>query len=149
VHPSRRKNRERDDDSLREGIRPPEKSEDREKSLLDRIEHAKTAEARDQAYLQLARLYSQSGDLRARDIIDKIDDSDVRNQARSFIDMELIFGAVNKKDADRIVELVRIGELTHIQKAWALTNAARLVYKTDKDRANRFARAGRCRSAPH
>ncbi|HEV8141172.1 MAG TPA: hypothetical protein VGP81_15465 [Pyrinomonadaceae bacterium] len=128
-------NRERDDDSLREGIRPPEKSEDREKSLLDRIEHAKTAEARDQAYLQLARLYSQSGDLRARDIIDKIDDSDVRNQARSFIDMELIFGAVNKKDADRIVELVRIGELTHIQKAWALTNAARLVYKTDKDRA--------------
>ena len=128
-------NRERDDDSLREGIRPPEKSEDREKSLLDRIEHAKTAEARDQAYLQLARLYSQSGDLRARDIIDKIDDSDVRNQARSFIDMELIFGAVNRKDADRIVELVRIGELTHIQKAWALTNAARLVYKTDKDRA--------------
>ena len=128
-------NRERDDDSLREGIRPAEKSEDREKSLLDRIEHAKTAEARDQAYLQLARLYSQSGDLRARDILDKIADSDVRNQARSFIDMELIFGAVNKKDTDRIVELVRIGELTHIQKAWALANAARLVYKTDKDKA--------------
>jgi len=128
-------NRERDDDSLREGIRPPEKGEDREKSLLDRIEHAKTAEARDQAYLQLARLYSQSGDLRARDVIDKIDDSDMRNQARGFIDMELMFRAVDKKDADRIIELVRIGELTHIQKAWSLTNAARLVYKTDKDKA--------------
>jgi hypothetical protein len=127
--------RDRDDDSLREGIRPPEKSEDREKSLLDRIERAKTAAERDQLYLQLATLYSQTGDLRARDIVDKIDDSDVRGQASPFIDMQLVFRAVEKKDTDRILEMVRIGHLTHIQKTWALAQTAKLLYKTDSDKA--------------
>lgn len=127
--------RDRDDDSLREGIRPREKSEDREKTLLDRIEHAKTAAERDQLYLQLARLYSQAGDMRARDMVEKIDDSDTRNQARAFIDMEIVLWAVDKKDVDRILDFVRIGELTHIQKAWALTQAAKLVYKADRERA--------------
>jgi len=35
--------RKRDDDALREGIRPPQKSEDLEQSLLDQIDRAKNA----------------------------------------------------------------------------------------------------------
>ena len=61
--------RQRDDDSMRLGIRPPQSSEDREKTLLDRIDRAKTSAERDQLYIQLARLYTESGDPRARDYV--------------------------------------------------------------------------------
>lgn len=44
--------RQRDDDSVREGIRPRETSENREKALLDRIDRVKTSEERDQLYLE-------------------------------------------------------------------------------------------------
>lgn len=127
--------RNRDDDTLREGIRPTEKSEDREKALLDRVERAKTAEERDQLYLQLARLYGETGDLRAREFIDKISDSELRKSARAFIDANMTLRAVDRKEIDRILELVRTGELTHVQKAWALTQTAKLLHKTDSGRA--------------
>ena len=127
--------RQRDDDSLREGIRPTEKGEDREKSLLEQLERAKTAEQRDQLYLQLARLYTDNGDMRARDYVEKVSDSEVRNQARPFMDAVLVLRAIEKKDPDRILEMVRIGDLPHIQKAWALTQAAKLVYKNDLEKA--------------
>ncbi len=127
--------RNRDDDTLREGIQPPQSGDDREKAIMDRIDRAKTAEERDQLYLQLARLYGETGDLRARDIVEKIDDSEIRNQARAFIDASMMLRAIDKKEIDRIIELVRIGELTHVQKSWALTQAAKFLYKTDIEKA--------------
>ena len=127
--------RQRDDDSMRLGIRPPQSSEDREKALLDRIDRAKTSAERDQLYIQLARLYTESGDARARDYVAKIEDTDLRNQVRPYIDGTMMLRAVDKKDIDRILELMRNGELTHLQKAWALTQAAKLVAKTDPEKA--------------
>ncbi|HKO35693.1 MAG TPA: hypothetical protein VJV21_04390, partial [Pyrinomonadaceae bacterium] len=127
--------RQRDDDTLREGIRPNETGEDREKSLLAQLERAKTAEQRDQLYLQLAQLYTSSGDLRAREYVEKVSDLEIRNQARPFMDAMLMLRAIEKKEPDRIQEMVRIGDLPHIQKAWALTQAAKLVYKDDLEKA--------------
>jgi hypothetical protein len=127
--------RDRDDETLREGIRPPQKSEDREQALLDRIEHAKTSDERDALYLQLARLRVENGDLRARDFIDKIDDSDLRKNARAYVDVTLTMRAVDRKDADAVLELVRTGELTHMQKAWALSQAAKLLVKSDREKS--------------
>jgi len=127
--------RQRDDDSMRLGIRPPQSSEDREKALLGRIDRAKTSAERDQLYIQLARLYTESGDPRARDYVAKIEDTDLRNQVRAYIDGTLMLRAVDKKDTERILELVRNGELTRAQKAWALTQAAKLLSKTDRDKA--------------
>jgi hypothetical protein len=127
--------RERDDETLREGIRPQQKSEDREQALLNRVEHAKTFEERDGLYLQLARLRGESGDLRAREYIDKIEDSDLRKNARAYIDVTLTLRAVDKKDAEAILELVRTGELTHLQKAWALSQAAKLLIKNDREKS--------------
>ena len=127
--------RMRDDESMREGIRPLENTEDQEKSLLEKIDRTKPGDDRDQLYLQLARLYSQNGDMRAREIVEKVEDTDVRNQARAFTDGTLVLRGIEKKDADRVLEMVRIGSLTLIQKTWALTQAAKLVYKTDLERA--------------
>ena len=127
--------RQQDDDPMRLGIRPPQSTEDREKALLDRIDRAKTSDERDRLYIQLARLYTESGDARARDYVAKIEDTDLRNQARAYIDGTMMLRAVDKKEIDRILELARNGELTHVQKAWALTQAAKLIGKTDQDRA--------------
>lgn len=127
--------RQRDDESVREGIRPLETPENMEKSLLEKIERTKPGDERDQLYLQLARIYSQNGDMRAREIVEKVDDTEVRNQARLFTDATLVMRGIDKKDAERVVEIVRIGALTHLQKAWALTQAAKLVYKNDVERA--------------
>jgi hypothetical protein len=127
--------RTRDDDTMREGIRPRLTNEDREKTLLDRIEHAKTSEERDGLYIQLARMVGDNGELRARDYIDKIDDSELRQKTRAYVDMAMTLRAVDKKDTDLVLELVRTGELTHLQKAWALASVAKLLAKTDHEKA--------------
>jgi hypothetical protein len=128
--------RQRDDDSLREGIRPPQSGEDREKALQDRLDRAKTAEERDGINLQLAILFAQTADVKARDYVSKIDDSELRKSARAFVDATMILRAINKPDVERALELVSTGELTHLQKAWALTAAAKLLVKTDREKAS-------------
>jgi hypothetical protein len=127
--------RQRDDNPLREGIRPQQSNDDREKSLLNRIDRAKTSEERDGLYLELARLFTDSEDNRARDYVAKIEESDFRQKARAFIDASMVMNTVSKKNAERVIELVRTGELTHFQKSWGLSQAARLLGKTDSDRA--------------
>ena len=128
--------RNEDDNTLREGIRPPMNNADREKALLDRVDRAKTSEERDQLYLQLARIFTDSDDNnKARDYVAKIEDTDLRNQARPFIDASMMMTAVNKKNVDRIVDLAHTGELTHFQKAWALSRAASFVAKADREKA--------------
>ena len=127
--------RGRDDDTMREGIRPRLTNEDREKTLLDRIEHAKTSEERDALYLQLARLVGDNGELRARDYINKIEDSELRQKTRAYVDMTMTLRAADKKDTDLVLELVRTGELTHLQKAWALATVAKLLAKTDHEKS--------------
>jgi hypothetical protein len=127
--------RQRDDNSLREGIRPPQSSEDREKALQDRIDRAKTAEERDALYIQMARLYVEKGDMRARDFVEKIDDMDLRNKVRPFIDGSLVMKASDKKDIELIFEISKKGDLSHFQRSWALMRAATLLAKTDRDRA--------------
>jgi hypothetical protein len=127
--------RGRDDDVLREGIRPPQNLDDREKALQDRIDRAKTAEDRDGLYIQMARLYVEKGDIRARDYSEKIEDTDLRNKVRLYIDALLVLRAVEKKDVELVFELAKKGDLSHSHRSWGLMQAARLLAKTDHDRA--------------
>ncbi len=127
--------RKRDDDTLREGIRPPQKSEDVEQSLLDQIDRAKTSAERDRLYLQLARLSANQSDMRARDYVEKIDDSELRQSARPFIDTTLVMRSLDKKDTKQALELARIGELSHLHRVWLLTQVSKLLLKTDREKA--------------
>jgi hypothetical protein len=127
--------RKQDDNTLREGILPPMSAADREKAMLDRVDRAKTPEQRDQLYLQLARMFIDSDDNKARDYVNKIDDSDLRKQARPYIDASLMMRAVDKKNVDQLLESVRVGELTRFQKAWALSRAASFLAKTDREKS--------------
>jgi hypothetical protein len=127
--------RKRDDDTLREGIRPPQKSEDLEQSLLDQIDRAKTPAERDRLYLQLARISAGKGEMRARDFVEKIDDSELRQSARTYIDGSLVIRLVDKKDAKQALEMARIGELSHLHRVWVLTQVSKLLFKTDREKA--------------
>lgn len=126
---------QRDDESVNRGLGPEKPALDREQSLLDRINRAKTSAERDQINLQLALFLAGKGEMRARDYVNKIDDAEMRNNARAFVDASLSTKAINKKDTDRALELVRIGDLTHLQKSWVLAQTAKLFVKTDRDRA--------------
>ena len=128
--------RQRDDDPVRNGIRPDQPVADREQALLNQIDHAKTSAEQDRIYVQLAFYLAGKGDLRARDYVSKVEDSEMRNNARAFVDGSLATRAVDKKDTDRALEMVRTGELTHLQKAWVLTQTAKLILKSDRDKAS-------------
>jgi len=81
-------------------------------------------------------LVGENGDTtRGRDYVDKIEDSELRQKTRAYLDIAMTLQAVNKKDTDLILELVRTGELTHLQKAWALAAAAKILAKTDHDKS--------------
>ncbi|HYW70005.1 MAG TPA: hypothetical protein VE961_03155 [Pyrinomonadaceae bacterium] len=127
--------RQRDDGPLREGIRPPMDNKDQVKNLQDRIDQAKTSEERDRLYVQMAQLYVDQGSIQARDYVDKIDDTELRNKVRPFIDGTLMLRANDKKDTDLLFEVLKKGDLSHFQRSWGLMRAATLLTKTDRELA--------------
>lgn len=132
------KARRRDDEWIgkgRKGFELENPSESREQSLLDRIDRAKTSSDRDSLYLELAMMTANRGDMRAREFVSKVEDSEVRKQAQAYIDPSLGMYFVGKKLADEALEMVHKGELTPIQKTWVLTECAKIVVKTDKQKA--------------
>lgn len=124
-----------DEDQLNRGIRPERPSEDHDQSLLDKIDLAKTSAERDTLYLQLAFTAAGRGDMRARDFVSKVEDPEVRKQAQLYMDPSLAMYFVGKKQTDQAMELVHKGELTQVVKAWVLTECAKILFKTDRDKA--------------
>lgn len=129
------RDRQDDDEGISRGLVPERKPEDIEKSLLDRIERAKTSEDRDGLYLQLALRAADKGELRARDFVDKIEDSEIRKQAKPYVDMTLSISVVDKKDVEKALFLAANGELSHIQKVWLLTQTAKHLPPADREKA--------------
>jgi hypothetical protein len=128
--------RDTDDNSLiQRGITPDRTAEDVEKSLLDRIDRAKTSAERDDLYLQLASKAAQKGDMRARDFTEKIEESELRKKARPYVDMTLALTTVEKKDTENALILAGKGELTHIQRVWLLTQVAKILPPGDREKA--------------
>ena len=125
-----------DDDGLSQrGLAPDQNPADREKALLDRIDRAKTPAERNAIYLQLATINANQGDLRARDFVEKIDDSELRDKARPYIDMTLALNVVEKKDTEKTLNIARTGELSHIQRVWVLTQAVKQMPKSEREKA--------------
>ena len=117
------------------GIVPEDDSRDPMKELEERLKGAADQSERDAVYADVAVGLAGSGDARAADLIDKIEDSELRKQARAYVDFQYLNSALQKKDAEGALRLARSGELTHIQRVWGLTQAARLLMKSDRGRA--------------
>lgn len=123
-------------ESVQKGITPEEPFADQESSLLDEIEHARTSDERDQLYFKLASLALKKDDLKARDYVSKIEESGFRKQAQGWVDWSLAVSAIKKKKAELALELNRVGELTHIQRVWVLTQTAKLLATSDRVKAS-------------
>jgi hypothetical protein len=127
--------RQSENEWVEKGISPEKPFAEREQSLLDAIEHAKTSDERDDLYFQLALLALGKGDLKARDYVGKIDESEFRKRAQAWVDWSLALTAIDKKRTETALALARSGELTHIQRVWLLTQTAKLLAETDHDKA--------------
>jgi hypothetical protein len=115
------------------GIVPDNPDMDALKTMQNRLDHTKTSAERDGIYTDVAAALANKGDPQARDLVSKIEDSELRNRVLAYIDFELLRDAFQKKDVATLVRIARTGELTHIQRTWGYAQAARLV--TDKDAA--------------
>lgn len=127
--------RRRDDDWINRGLKSEKPATDREQYLLERIDRAKTSAERDSLYIELAYNTSSRGDVRAREFVSKIEDSEIRKQLQAYIDPSLATYYVGKKDVEQALEMAHKGELTHIHKTWVLTECAKILAKTDRDKA--------------
>lgn len=127
--------RKREDDWITKGVKPDKPAADREQALLDQIDRAKTSDERDSLFIQLAYLAMSKGDLRARDFVSKVEDTELRKKAQAYIDPSLAAHFVEKKQTEQALKMVQDGDLTHIHKAWVLTQCAKIIAKSDRDQA--------------
>lgn len=129
------KARGREDEAVSRGVRSERPAADREQSLLERLDRAKTSDERDGIYVQLAMMNANRGDVKAREFIGKVEDSETRKNGEGYIDAALVMHFVQKSKPDEALELVHKGELTHIEKSWALAECAKLLAKSDHQKA--------------
>ncbi|HYX40796.1 MAG TPA: hypothetical protein VE821_03815, partial [Pyrinomonadaceae bacterium] len=122
---------------LTEGLHSAnEPARDAVQDALDRLPQAKNADERDQIYVEAAFAAQRKNDLaRAHDLAEKISDTDMRRQLRAYLDFVAVMRAADKKNADEMLRLASDGELSHIQRVFAYTQAARILFKTDRARA--------------
>ena len=125
----------RGDDKWERSAEEPQKGVAEEQSILDRIDRVRTSAERDELYMQLAHMAIARGDIRARDFVSKIEETEYRKQAQAFIDAGLAQNLVRQKLTERALDLARKGELTHIQRVWVLTQCATQFAKTNRERA--------------
>ncbi|MBV9928393.1 MAG: hypothetical protein JOZ96_25480 [Acidobacteria bacterium] len=121
--------------ALTRGLAPEDPNRDRVGETLSRLDRAKTAEERDAVYVDAVLDAMRQKDPRVEEFLSKIEDTDARQKLRAYIDMEAAREAVNNKDVTEALRLARGNTLTSIQRAWVLTEAARLVSKQEPGRA--------------
>jgi hypothetical protein len=117
------------------GIQPESEEGDPAQRMQERLDRAKTSEERDAIYADYAVAFSDKGDPRGRDLVDKIENTELRKSVKAYTDFQLVQLAVRKKDVTEITRLVKSGDLTSIQKVWALTSAAKFVVANERSRA--------------
>lgn len=119
------------------GLVPEDPNRDRTQETLARLDRAKDSGERDAIYSDAALDAARRNDhQRAAELVEKIEDLDVRRQLRSFLDYQALEDAVgHKKGAQEILRLARASDLSPLQRVWGLSEAARLLAKDEPGRA--------------
>lgn len=120
---------------LAQGITPPPTADDALEQMQNKINRAKTPQERDTIYAAAASALVAQGDERARDIADKIEDAQRRNQVRQYVDFEFVQRAIRKKAASEAIRLAQTGKLTNTQRAAAYIDIANLLRDTERQRS--------------
>ncbi|HEU4934497.1 MAG TPA: hypothetical protein VFT48_20600 [Pyrinomonadaceae bacterium] len=117
------------------GIQPESSEGDPLQRMQERLDRAKTSDDRDAIYADYAVALTQDGDPRGKDLVDKIENTELRKSVKAYTDFQLVQVAIRNKDVAEVSRLVKSGELTSIQKVWALTSGAKLVIASERSRA--------------
>ena len=117
------------------GIQPESSEGDPLQRMQERLDHASKPDDRDAIYADYAVSLSQDGDPRGKDLVDKIENTELRKSVKAYTDFQLVQAAVQNKDVAEIGRLVKSGELSSIQKVWALTSGAKLIVAAERSRA--------------
>ena len=118
------------------GIQPEASEGDPLERMQNRLDRAGRTDLRDAIYADYAVALTEKGDPRGRDLVDKIENAEMRKKVKAYTDFQLTQLAVRNKDVTEVTRLARTGELTSIQKVWAFTTAARLVAAAERSRAS-------------
>jgi hypothetical protein len=121
--------------ALTAGLAPEDAESDPFQRMQERLDKATRSEERDAIYADYAVSLTGKGDPRARDLVDKIENSELRKSVRAYTDFLSAQVAIRKKDANEAARLAKNGELTSIQRVWAYTSAAKLVMTSERSRA--------------
>jgi hypothetical protein len=105
---------------------------DEVQDALERVNRATTDDERDRLYVEAAIVAAGRRDPRARGFAEDVKDSATRERLLAYVDFSLARGAAEKKDVGEILRIARTGAMTHLQNAWALTEAARLSAKENR-----------------
>lgn len=117
------------------GIQPESSGGDPLQRMQERLDRASKTDDRDAIYADYAVALSQDGDPRGKDLVDKIENTELRKSVKAYTDFQLAQVAIRNKDVAEVTRLVKSGDLTSIQKVWALTSAAKLVIAAERSRA--------------
>lgn len=121
--------------SVTAGIRPEADEGDPFQRMQERLDKAQTSDQRDAIYADYAISLLDKDDARARDLVDKIENTELRKSVKAYTDFQRAQNAIRKKDANEAARVAKNGELTTIQRVWTYTSAAKLIAKTEPSRA--------------
>jgi hypothetical protein len=124
------------DRSLNRGLTPETTGINVSDDLKDRLERARNTDERDRAYAFAAIGAAEGGDPGALDFVNKIEDLETRKGIRAFIDYSLIRGYLGKKRVDEAISIARKSDIPHAFRARALTEAGKMLAKTEPVRAH-------------
>ena len=117
------------------GITPEKTLAQQQQPFLDQVDRVRSSEERDNIYFKLANLALSKGDQTARDFVSKIADTEFRKRAQTWVDWGLAVWAIKQKKPDAALKFARADELSHIHRAWILTQSAELIFPADPERA--------------
>lgn len=123
------------DPTITQGIKPPPTADDTVEQMQNKIDRANGSRERDFIYAAAAQALVAQGDERARDIADKIEDPQRRNQIRQLVDFDFVQRAIKKKATAEAIRLAQTGKLSNTQRAAAYIDIARLLQDTERQRS--------------
>ena len=103
--------------------------------MQERLDQAKTSDERDQIYAEFAITLTEKGDTQARDLVDKIENSELRKNVKAYTDFAWAQYYIRKKDVTEAARIAKNDELTSIQRVWTYTSAAKIVSTSERSRA--------------
>ena len=120
--------------TLRRGMGDAEATSN-DAELSERLDRAKTADERDRAYAFAAMRLAEETNIHAREMTEKIEDTETRKGVKTFVDYMLIRSVIIQKRPDEALALIRKAELPAVLRAHFLTQVVRLKLKDDPERA--------------